>query len=280
MIDLFELIFWPLLTTMLLTLSHVYFGMHVVSRGVIFVDLALAQVAALGTTVGLIIGLEHDDPITYLLAVVFTLLGAGLFSITRHKDHRVPQEAIIGITYVVAAAVMVLLFSKSAEGAEEMSHLLVGSILFATPTIFIRILGTYAILGMIHFYYRDSFFRSTSMHAEHAMPDRHSRFWDFLFYLTFGFMVTSSVKVAGVLLVFSYLIIPAIVALLFVQGYRKRLIFGAVFGLIASIIGMLMSLWFDLPPAATIVASLGGGLALLALAKVVLSPALFVKWGR
>ncbi len=152
MFEMLELIFWPIMITIILTISHVYFGMHVVSRGVIFVDLALAQVAALGTTVGLLIGLEHDDPVTYMVAVLFTLLGATLFSITRSKDDKVPQEAIIGITYVVAAAVMVLLFSKSPEGAEEMNHLLVGSILFATPSLFWKTLGMYAILAVIHWF--------------------------------------------------------------------------------------------------------------------------------
>lgn len=268
MLDALDLIVWPLLAALVLTGIHVYLGLHVVTRGVIFVDLSLAQVAALGTAVALLIGFGEEDFIAYLIALVFTFLGAILFAVTRGKDDRIPQEAIIGITYVIAAAVMILLFSKSPEGAEHVNHLLVGSILFVTPKIVGMTFGLYAVIGLFHWFFRRQFIQASEGHASHQEPDLQTRFWDLLFYVTFGFVVTSSVKIAGVLLVFSFLIIPAVAALLFVQGHRNRLIFGWLFGVLVSVLGMILSLVLDIPTGAAIVATFGGLLALLAVGRL------------
>ena len=268
MLDMLDLILWPLLAALVLTGIHVYLGLHVVTRGVIFVDLALAQVAALGTAVGVLVGLGHERPLSYIVALAFTFLGAALFAGTRTKDERIPQEAIIGITYVIAAALMILLFSKSAEGAEHVNHLLVGSILFVTPQIVGMTFGLYAVIGLFHWIFRRQFLQASENHASGQEPDARTRLWDFLFYITFGFVVTSSVKIAGVLLVFSFLIIPAVAALLFVEGHRNRLVFGWVFGIVVSVAGMLLSLGLDIPTGAAIVATFGGLLALLAVGKL------------
>jgi zinc/manganese transport system permease protein len=268
LLDTLDLLIWPLLAALVLIGIHVYLGLHVVIRGVIFVDLALAQVAALGTAVGMLLGWQHEEIITYLVALGFTFLGAILFAMTRGKDDRIPQEAIIGITYVIAAAVMILLLSKSPEGAEHVSHLLVGSILFVTPEIVGMTFALFLVIGLIHWVFRKEFIRAAENHARQLAPDARTRFWDFLFYVTFGFVVTSAVKIAGVLLVFSFLIIPAVAALLFLQGTRNRLIFGWVFGVLASILGMILSLVLDIPTGAAIVATFGGLLALLAVGRI------------
>ncbi|NHZ85393.1 MAG: metal ABC transporter permease [Planctomycetia bacterium] len=250
--DYLDLILWPTLAAFVLTGIHVYLGLHVVTRGVIFVDLALAQVAALGTAIGILVGLELDATSTYLIALGFTFLGAILFSYTRSRREKIPQEAIIGITYVAAAALMILLFSKSAEGAEHINHLLVGSILFVTPKIVLQTFTLYAIIGLFHFIYRKQFL-TASQSINNNNTEVNTRLWDFLFYVTFGFVVTSSVKIAGVLLVFSFLIIPAVAALLFVNSTRNRLIFGWTFGIVGSFLGMIASLVFDIPTGAAIV---------------------------
>lgn len=266
----FDLIIWPLAAAFVLTGIHVYLGLHVVMRGVIFVDLALAQVAALGTAVGILLGMEHDGTSTYFLALGFTFLGAALFAYVRSMDRRVPQEAIIGITYVVSAALMILLFSKSPEGSEHINHLLVGSILFVTPAKVGLTALLYSVIGFVHWRYRKEFLSASEHHADSnskiSSPGngRH-QFWDFLFYVTFGFVVTSSVKIAGVLLVFSFLIIPAVAALLFKNTIRSRLLFGWSFGIIGSIAGMLASLAFDVPTGAAIVVTFGAMLAVLSI---------------
>ncbi len=252
----------------MLTGIHVYLGLHVVTRGVIFVDLALAQVAALGSAVGIIMGLDHDSYTSYFLALTFTFFGAAFFAYVRSSDQKIPQEAIIGITYVVCAASMILLFSKSAEGSEHLNHLLVGSILFVTPDKIGFTALLYGAIGLFHWKCREQFFQASQSHLRTTTLDGSVRFWDFLFYVTFGFVVTSSVKIAGVLLVFSFLIIPTVGALLFQDTIRGRLIFGWTFGMIGSLLGMFVSITLDVPTGAAIVVSFGAMLALLGIYKI------------
>jgi len=252
-----DLIIWPFLAAVVISGIHVYLGMHVVSRGVIFVDLALAQMAALGTAVGVLIGWDPASTATLILAVVFTLVGAAMFASIRSLANRIPSEAIIGITYVVAAALMILLFSHSAEGAEEINHLLVGSILFITPFQVGKIFFIYGLIGFFHWRYRHQFMAASHFDSETHQPPENIRLWDFLFYVTFGIVVTISVKVAGVLLVFSFLIIPAVAALFFTETPLHRMVFGWCFSLIGSVLGMLFSIMLDTPTGTTIVVTFG-----------------------
>jgi len=258
-----DLIFWPLLASFVLTGIHVYLGLHVVTRGVIFVDLALAQVAALGAAVGIVMGLDHDGNASYMMALAFTFIGAAFFAYIRSSNQKVPQEAIIGITYVVCAAAMILLFSKSAEGSEHLNHFLVGSILFVTPVKIGYTALLYSAIGLFHWKYRNRFFEVSRSHLNTKRLDSSVRLWDFLFYVTFGFVVTVSVKIAGVLLVFSYLIIPIVAALFFCDSIRGRLIFGWSFGILGSLAGMFVSISLDVPTGAAIVVTFGIMLALL-----------------
>ena len=253
-----ELIFWPLLAAFVLTGIHVYLGLQVVMRGVIFVDLALAQVAALGSAVGIVMGLDHDSSMSYLLALGFTFMGSALFAYVRSSKQKIPQEAIIGITYVVCAAAMILLFSKSAEGSEHLNHLLVGSILFV-----------YAVIGTFHWKYRQQFLLVSQFHVVGEKLGQSARYWDFLFYVTLGFVVTNSVKIAGVLLVFSFLIIPTVAAIIYQDSIRGRLIFGWVFSIVGSLLGMFVSLTLDVPTGAAIVVTFGAMLAISGIYKVI-----------
>jgi len=262
-----ELMFWPLIAALVLTGIHVYLGLHVVTRGVIFVDLALAQVAALGMAIGVLLGWEVESLPLYFLALGFTFLGAALFAYTRSLTRVVSQEAIIGIVYAVSAAVMIILFSKSAQGAEHLNHLLVGSILFVTPSIVLKTFVLYSIIGSFHWIYREKFFMTSEITGHHEQLSINLKVWDFLFYMTFGFVVTSSVQIAGVFLVFSFLIIPATAALLFVKGVRNRLFFGWAFGVVGSLVGMVVSVSLDIPTGAAIVATFGTLLVLSGIVK-------------
>jgi len=268
-----DLMFWPLLAALVLTGIHVYLGLHVVTRGVIFVDLALAQVAALGMAIGVLLGWEIESFKLYSLALGFTFMGAILFAYTRHLNRFVSQEAIIGIVYAVSAAVMIILFSKSAEGSEHLNHLLVGSILFVTPMIVLKTFLLYSIIGLFHWIYREEFMLTSEIAGNHENQKINLRLWDFLFYVTFGFVVTSSVQIAGVFLVFSFLIIPATAALLFVRGVRNRLFFGWGFGVVGSLLGMVMSVILDIPTGAAIVATFGILLVLAGMIKSLLPEA-------
>jgi zinc/manganese transport system permease protein len=211
--DALTVMMWPLIACLLLPGILVYLGLHIVRREVIFVDLALAQVATLGTCVGLLLGHEPQDWQTYSWAFGFTLIGAAIFAMTRMKSyHRVPQEALIGIVYVVAAAAGILLLSRSAEGNEELRRTLIGDVLTVSPRQVVKTFLIYAGIGAVHLVFRKKFMmisfdpdRATAM----GLP---VRWWDFLFYALFGLVVTSFVQIGGVLLVFSYLIVPAVCA--------------------------------------------------------------------
>jgi len=258
--SLFTLWLWPLLALILLPGILVYFGLHVVERGIIFVDLALAQVAALGVCVAILMGAHPGELLPYLLSLLFTLLGAALFSLTRFRHPRVPHEAIIGIIYVVAAAAATVVLSHSAEGDEALKNLLVGNILLVSRAEVLRTTVLYAVIGAIHYFLRGKFLRITFDPEAVSVAGGRVRLWDFLFYGTFGFVVTSFVQIAGVYLVFSYLIVPAVCGALLAEGIRSRLAIGWAVALAGGLAGLGISVQLttlDLPTGPTIVCVFG-----------------------
>lgn len=258
--DLLSFLLVPFLAGLILTGIHAYLGVHVVERGVIFVDLSLAQIAALGTTAAYLAGHDLHDPVTYFWSLGFTLAGAAIFSLTRiHHDTRIPQEAIIGIVYAVSAAAAILAMSKAPEGTEHLKDMLVGNILTVSWETVIKTAIVYALVGLFHFIFRKKFLAISL-----GQPVANVRLWDFLFYASFGFVVTSSVVIAGVLLVFSYLIVPSVAAMLFAQSIGRRLAIGWTMGAVVSGLGILLSFHYDLPTGATIVCTFGGALLVLA----------------
>jgi len=240
---------------LILTGMHTYLGYHIVKRGVIFVDLALAQIAALGGVVAAFIGFgaAAHPALNYVISLCFTLLGAVMFSFFRSKKEKVPIEALIGITYAGAIAVSLVLLQHSASGTEDLKDMLTGSILTVSSKELLFITVLYGIVGIIHYVFRKKFLMVTNHPEKAAANGMNIKLWDILFYSTFGFIVTSSVKVAGVMLVFSFLIIPSVAAAFAVNGTTKRIIFGWIFGLIGCVAGLEMSLRFDWTSGATIV---------------------------
>jgi zinc/manganese transport system permease protein len=262
-----ELLLLPFAACLILTGIHCYLGIHIVSRGVIFVDLALAQVAALGSTVALLAGYELHSTEAYLIALGFTFVGAGLFALGRVRDESVPQEAIIGIVYAVSSAAAILVLDRAPHGEEAIKDMLVGSILFVTWPQIIKVSAIYLAVGVLHFLLRKKFLL-VSMNPKLAQQNGlWIRFWDFIFYITFGFVVTSSVRMAGVLLVFSYLVVPAVCAMFFVKGVMQRLLIGWGLGFIASVAGLYASAKWDLPTGASVVTVFGVILAVCAAVK-------------
>ena len=261
MVEIFTLWLWPLLALLLLPGLLVYFGLHVVERGVIFVDLALAQIAALGICVAIALGSHPGhDALPYVLSLVFTLLGAGLFAWSRFDHPRVPQESIIGIIYSVAAAASTLVLSHSAEGDEELKNLLLGNVLLVTKAEVLRTFGLFAVIALVHALLRDKFMMVTFREDEAKAKRLALRTWDFLFYATFGITVVSFVQITGVYLVFSYLIVPAVCGALLSADIRTRLIIGWAVAFIAGVSGLLLSVKLeslDLPTGPTIVCCVG-----------------------
>ena len=246
----------PFVACLILTAIHVYLGLHVLARGVIFVDLALAQVAALGVTVAFLAGHQIQSDAAYWYALVFTLGGAALFAVSRTRRLPVPQEAIIGIVYAVSAAAAVLVVDRAPQGGEHIKQILIGSILTVTPAEVGTLALLYAPIGLLHWLIRRPLL-DISFDPDGAGARRAVRAWDFVFYASFGVVVTSSVRLAGVLLVFAYLVVPATGAAALARSARSRLLVGWAFGFLVSLGGLAASWRWDLPTGATVVVAFG-----------------------
>ena len=260
----------PFVASLILTGIHAYLGVHVVERGVIFVDLSLAQIAALGGTIALLLPMSGGDahsPAVYWVSLAFTFIGAFVFSTIRSRRARIPQEAIIGICYAVASAGAILAMSKATSESEHLKDMLVGNILAVSWEEVGKTALLYGAIGLFHYIFRHKFLAISMDHKAAEASGLSVKFWDFLFYGSFGFVVTSSVSIAGVLLVFCYLIVPSVAAMLYADSVGKRLAIGWSMGTIVSALGVYLSLVLDLPTGATIVCTFGLVLILMALVK-------------
>lgn len=261
--EILQFLIWPFVASLILTGIHAYLGVHVVERGVIFVDLALAQIAALGATIAILAGMDPHGRGAYFLSLGFTFLGAGIFSFARTRRGHIPQEAFIGIAYAVASATAILAMSKATGETEHLKDMLVGNILAVSKEEVIKTALLYGAIGVFHYFFRKKFLLISTNSAEAEARGLNIRFWDFLFYASFGFVVTSSVAIAGVLLVFCYLIVPSVGAMLFADRIGRRLAIGWTMGTLVSALGVYFSVLLDLPTGATIVCTFGAVLVLM-----------------
>jgi zinc/manganese transport system permease protein len=265
--EILSFLILPFIASLILTGIHAYLGVHVVERGVIFVDLALAQIAALGATIAILIGMDPHGGSAYWMSLGFTFIGALIFSFVRSRHKRIPLEAFIGITYAVASAAAILAMSKATGETEHLKDMLVGNILAVSRHDVIKTAILYGCIGLFHFIFRRRFL-AISMHHDDSVDLGFSiRLWDFLFYASFGFVVTSSVAIAGVLLVFCYLVVPSVGAMLFADRIGTRLAIGWTMGTLVSALGCWFSVQFDTPTGATIVCTFGAVLVCMAMAK-------------
>src|SRR6266516_3613541 len=253
----------PFLASLILTGIHAYLGVHVVERGVIFVDLALAQIAALGATTAILIGMDPHGGGAYWLSLGFTFVGAAIFAFARTRRGHIPQEAFIGIAYAVASAAAILAMSKATGETEHLKDMLVGNILSVDRHEVIKTAILYGAVGIFHYIFRRKFLLISTDPAAAEAKGLNVRFWDFLFYASFGFVVTSSVAIAGVLLVFCYLIVPSVGAMLFADRVGPRLAIGWTMGPLVCALGVYFSVSRDMPTGATIVVTFGAILVLM-----------------
>ena len=255
---------WPLIASLILPWLLVYLGLHIVQRGVIFVDLALAQTAAFGTCVSMLVGYDVHDWQSYAFSLGFTFVGAVLLTFTRTRDQRVPQEALIGIVYVVAAAAAILALSKSAGGNEELQRSLVGELLVVRPSDVLKTFGLFLAVGAVHVIFRKKFLAISANPETAAANGVNVRWWDFVFYMLFGLVVTSFVHIGGVLLVFTYLVVPAVCATYLVSRTGAKFAVGWIIATLSSIISLVITVQGDLPVGAAIVCVLGLVLVIVA----------------
>ncbi len=260
-----DLMLAPIAAGLVILALHAYLGLHVIARGVIFVDLAFAQIAALGTTVGLMMGVERGTPLSMAFSLGFTLLGALIFSFSRLRETVVPQEAIIGITFVVASAAVILIAGFTAEGAEHVAETMTGTLIWVTWPQILRMAAVYVGLGVFYYVFRRRFV------ALSLLDDtvNQARLWDFLFYVPFGIVISFSVAIAGVLTVFCALVIPAVVAFLFTSRFLAALVLAWAVGTVALVAGVVASFVWDVATGPLLVCVFGLTLVI----------ALFVRWG-
>src|ERR1700737_3276812 len=268
--EILPFLFWPFVASLILTGIHAYLGVHVVERGVIFVDLALAQIAALGATIAILLGMDPHGRGAYFLSLGFTFLGAGIFSVARTRRGHIPQEAFIGIAYAVASATAILAMSKATGETEHLKDMLVGNILAVSMHDVAKTAILYGVIGIFHYVFRKQFLLISTNPEEAEAKGLSIRFWDFMFYASFGFVVTSSVAIAGVLLVFCYLVVPSVGAMLFADRIGRRLAIGWTMGTLVSALGVYLSVVMDTPTGATIVVTFGGILILMFLLHLIL----------
>src|SRR5216110_3563401 len=231
----------PFLASLILTGIHAYLGVHVVERGVIFVDLALAQIAALCATTAILIGMDPHGGGAYWLSLGFTFVGAGIFALARTRRGHIPQEAFIGIAYAVASAAAILAMSKATGETEHLKDMLVGNILAVSMHDVVKTAILYGAIGLFHYIFRKNFLLISTNPAAAEAKGLNIRLWDFLFYASFGFVVTSSVAIAGVLLVFCYLVVPSVGAMMYAERIGARLAIGWTMGTTVSVLRMYFS---------------------------------------
>lgn len=250
---------WALLApalaaSMLMLITHTYFGLHVLARGIIFVDLALAQIAVLGLALAFLAGYETHSVEAHVFAFGAALLAAGGFALLRRIPDKVMREVAIGCTYVVATALTVVILGRSNQGMEELKSMLNGNVLFVLWRDVGILAAAYFAVALLHAVFRRRF---------HALSfdsgtTQRSFGWELLFFASFALVITLGVDLAGVLLVFAFLIIPAFSASLLSNRFRVRLVLGFLLGLVGSALGLWLSFAGDLPTGATMVAVLGG----------------------
>jgi zinc/manganese transport system permease protein len=263
-----ELLVWPFIAGLVLTAIHAWFGLHVLARGVVFVDLSLAQVAALGLTVAILAGHPVQSTAAYWYALAFASGGAVLFALTRRFERSIQQEAVIGIVYAVSASLGVLALDRAPQGAEHVKQLLIGSILTVTPEELATIAVLYAAIGLLHIAWRRALVEVSSDPHRARVNGRRVFLWDCIFYGSFALVVTSSVRIAGVLLVFAYLIIPAALAVLFTKSLGRRLLLAWALGAVLTACGLYASWIWDLPTGPAIVSAFGAAMALVGIGAV------------
>jgi len=245
----------PFVACLLLIFIMVYFGIHVIEREIIFIDIALAQIAALGSSVSLVLNVlnighqhnvhEHDS--RTLMAYLFCLMAAGIFTLLKNKQIKIPLEAIIGIAYAVATTGTVIILDKGAGSDVHVHDMLAGTILWVSWHQVIRLLFVVLAIGGFHYLFRKKFQAVTSAYQGKETNISNPGFWDFMFYFTFGIVIVEAVSVGGILTIFAFLIIPSSISALFSTRWSDRILIGLLVGGVATILGLYLSWVMDIP---------------------------------
>ncbi|MBN2213639.1 MAG: metal ABC transporter permease [Bacteroidales bacterium] len=271
-----EFLLTPFIACLLLILINVYFGIHVIKREIIFIDIALAQIAALGSAVAMVVFVslhpeiahdhEHHNVFSYLFSLAFITMAALIFTFLKHSKITIPLEAIIGITYAIATTGTVIVLDKGAGGDIHVHDMLIGSILWISWHQVTKLFIIVLLVGLFHLIFRHKFRQISDRSSPDTMTVKNPYLWDFLFYLTFGLVVIEAVNVAGILTIFAFLILPASVSILLSRDWKRRLLTGWGIGLFVVVTGLYLSLKMDVPCSPVIIVLLAAVLTVTLLA--------------
>jgi len=267
MSDALSFLLLPFAASVAFVLIHAYLGVHVLRRKVVFADLALAQLSALGATVAFALGHSPSSAAGFAYALLFTTIGAALLTLVRRLARFVSQEAFVGILYVFATAATVLVVDRAPQGAEHVKRILMGSILTIGPQELASLAALYAVIALLHWLARRPLLAVSSETTPVGRSVVAVSIWDFLFFLSFGVVVASSVSIAGVLLVFSFLIVPAVIGSLFSTDVRVVLPVAWGAGIAAAATGLAGAYALDLPTGAAMVTAFTLSLVLAGMTK-------------
>ncbi|MFI5217875.1 MAG: metal ABC transporter permease [Bacteroidia bacterium] len=230
-----------------------YLGVHVVGRGIVFVDLALGQISSLGVAYS-----DYIDKGKTVIPILFTLVGAFLMSFINIRDKRLKQEAIIGIIYAVASAVTVMLISKSPHGDSDIQEVLFGNILSVSDEQIKLIAIVFGVIALLHIIFRKKFLALTRQYENNEMQNQTVfNLWNFLFYISIGLSIVFAVRSNGVIPVFAYLIIPAVCAIMLSRKNIFVFIIALLISIAGAFFGLNVSYNFDFPAGSSVVAMLG-----------------------
>ncbi|MCH8285952.1 metal ABC transporter permease [candidate division KSB1 bacterium] len=255
--SIFEFMIAPFAACMVLIGILGYFGIHVIKREIIFIDIAMAQIAALGMTFAFLFNIDFHSNLAYLFSVGFTTIAASIFAAIKDKDLHVPLEAIIGLSYAIATTAAVIIIDRAPGGAEHIKEMLVGSILFVSWGEILKATVAFVIVGALHFVFRDKFISISEDSQKASDSGINVKLWDFIFYISLGIAVIHAVRIGGILMVFAFLIIPSSIAILFSKSWTARILSAWLVGTIVSMGGLYLSWVYNLPSGPAVIVFLG-----------------------
>jgi zinc/manganese transport system permease protein len=241
-----------------------YLGVHVVGRGIVFVDLALGQISSFGGAVAAFVGFGLTT-----IPVIFTLLGALLISLIDIRDKRLKLEAVIGIIYAFASAATVMLISKTPHGDSDIQEVLFGNILSVNKSQMTITCIVFGALMLLHLFFQKKFFALTESFEAQNIEIKGFNIWNFLFYISIGLSIVFAVRISGVIPVFSYLIIPSVCAIILSRSNKGVVIIAMLVSFFGTFVGLNVSFHFDFPAGSSIVATLGGCFILVSLVPLI-----------
>ena len=243
-----------------------YFGNHILKRGIIFIDIALAQIAALGTMIGILIGLNAESMTITFFSLGFTMLVVSMFPLLKSEKEGIPIEAVIGVTYGLSLALSITLAEKIPGGSNFIKETFTGNILWTTWREVYVSFALFFAVGVVHVIFRKKFIDLSSNNAGY-MSKTEFMLLDFLFFISFAIVVVKAVTIGGIFVIFAFLIAPASIAAIFGDTWRTKVLISWGAGFVGAVLGIFFSYQFDLPNGPTIVVALGGCLIIAGLGK-------------